>query len=478
MDELVGFFIPNVLYFWKDRHPTWKGLRGWDEGRFSRSYWMVPGSDVALHRGADGLAYLVEPSKCPKISTYFRASTGKTHANLEELRLNGKRLGVAFPLNGPRDESLVDLRKYKLAGSGRGFPAVSLAQLHNDLRPKFPSLKLELSLKDIREAVKTDPNARQIWPFRVDHEAKNIPQQTKSRRKRFPLTERHVADLFLGREDLGVPGLDLGALQMTNQGVYAITNTFEARQIVHAIQSVTQIDPRALSITDATAGVGGDTIRFANVFGQVNAVELNPLHCSVLARNLSVFGIQNRVNLVCGDYLAVVGFFKGKNPNYLKQHVVFLDPPWGGVGYRKRDKVFLSLDGIPVGTIVRHILKTGQADFVFVKIPNNADLTSFPDVSGSIGIYKRGERRQPSFQLIWFDSATAARRRTIPLLKLDAPLPPGPYFIRRAKKIADAKAKEAETKGWHPALFPKGRPDYRWGQLHSVYDPKLKEPLW
>jgi len=45
-------------------------------------------------------------------------------------------------------------------------------------------------------------------------------------------------------------------------------------------------------ITDATAGVGGNTLSFANNFEYVNAIEINKLRCDYLRNNIDTYQYQ------------------------------------------------------------------------------------------------------------------------------------------------------------------------------------------
>ncbi len=418
MDALIGFFIPNVPYVWKDRQPSRPGQRGWKTGRFSRTY-LVPGAQTLY--AENGVQYLSLADDCYAVRTFFQASAARVALNAN-VRLNGQRV----------------LSKHKTLQTP--------AQVYRDLNLRFEKIS--------RAAV--NRAKAPTWPFRTDCAAV-LPKDDKTAKR---LSAETVRRMFPpGRADL-----DYGALWMTNVGEFSITKPFEASQIVGVIKNITWqslgVDPLSLTMTDATAGVGGDTVSFAINFGKVNAVELDPIHCSVIARNLSVFGLQDRVRIVCTDYLEEIGFFR-RAEHVLKQTVVFLDPPWGGRTYRGKTNIVLYLDSIPINKIVRHLLETGQADFVFVKIPRNASLKQFtlprggpvpisspartmwgeivPDVSRL-----RVDNLRTSFSLVWFSS----RRLGPPprFLPRARGWPGGSYYDPRPRGKLFRRAKEKKEK--------------------------------
>lgn len=52
-----------------------------------------------------------------------------------------------------------------------------------------------------------------------------------------------------------------------------------------------------VQITDGTACVGGDTIRFARKFARVNAVELSEQRAKMLFNNVNVADVASKVQL-------------------------------------------------------------------------------------------------------------------------------------------------------------------------------------
>ncbi|KAL6861159.1 hypothetical protein ACP4OV_016859 [Aristida adscensionis] len=88
-------------------------------------------------------------------------------------------------------------------------------------------------------------------------------------------------------------------------------------------------------VVDAFAGVGGNSIQFAARHATpprrpgcyVVAVEIDPRRVALAAHNARVYGVEDRIDFVVGDFFRLAPF--------LKADVVFLSPPWGGPSYIK-----------------------------------------------------------------------------------------------------------------------------------------------
>lgn len=118
-----------------------------------------------------------------------------------------------------------------------------------------------------------------------------------------------------------------------------------------------------LIITDATAGIGGNTFSFATFFKSVNAIEYNANVCEMLSNNIAKCNYSN-VTIVNENYITIM--------TELKQNIVFIDPPWGGRDYKKFDSILLKLSEINIEDICHKLLDTNM---VVLKLPLNYNLT-------------------------------------------------------------------------------------------------------
>ena len=160
-------------------------------------------------------------------------------------------------------------------------------------------------------------------------------------------------------------GADKNKLQITDIGLYSITPPKEAEFISKIITIHSKKDAKNLVVTDATAGMGGNSISFAKHFQRVNAVEFSPLHCDILQHNINAYDLKN-VDVRCADYSIIF--------NDLQQDVIFMDPPWGGSAYKLIPKLYLYLGVYPIEDLIN---KINHKFLVVVKAPMNLDLDYF-----------------------------------------------------------------------------------------------------
>lgn len=76
---------------------------------------------------------------------------------------------------------------------------------------------------------------------------------------------------------------------------------------------------------DCFGGTGCNAIQMALAGCHVVAVEMDPHKAALLQHNARVYGVENRVEVICADFLKVA-------PR-IKADVVFMSPPWGGPEY-------------------------------------------------------------------------------------------------------------------------------------------------
>lgn len=113
-------------------------------------------------------------------------------------------------------------------------------------------------------------------------------------------------------------------------------------------------------ITDATAGLGGNTLSFAKLFKHVNAIEKDYDTFKILENNLKEYCYSN-VTLINDDFINVYGSFR--------QHVVFIDPPWGGKNYMKHKDLRLKMSD----TEIEHLCDLLRNNIIVLKLPINYD---------------------------------------------------------------------------------------------------------
>jgi predicted RNA methylase len=137
---------------------------------------------------------------------------------------------------------------------------------------------------------------------------------------------RKISNYFIN-----VKNVNKSKLLVSNVGKYSITHADDSIKISNIIKSYFG---KNITITDATANNGGNTISFALTFKNVNSVEIDKKEYEILINNINVYKIKN-IKTYNDDYLKIM--------DTLKQDVVFIDPPWGGKNYKKYKNLDLYL---------------------------------------------------------------------------------------------------------------------------------------
>jgi tRNA G37 N-methylase Trm5 len=149
---------------------------------------------------------------------------------------------------------------------------------------------------------------------------------------------------------------------ITSVGKYSVTHPDDAERTSEIIAKHFS-DPENIIVTDGTSGVGGNVISFAKHFKHVNAIEILPEHCEALKHNISLYELSGTVDVICNDFETAI--------KDTKQHVIFLDPPWGGPDYKQKRFLRLYMGERPLPHLLRDILNL--AKLFVIKVPNNFD---------------------------------------------------------------------------------------------------------
>ena len=179
----------------------------------------------------------------------------------------------------------------------------------------------------------------------------------------------------------------MSKLKIDKESLYSISLKDDAEKISSLISynlKKLKLDPSKITITDATAGVGGNTISFAKIFKFVNSIEIDKLRASYLENNLSIYDIKNCkiYNDDCTNAIKLLDY-----------DIIFFDPPWGGRDYKNHHKIRLQLSNIDIEDICNDLLFSGnykQNPFmVILKLPLNYDVQYIYDkiTQGYIYLY-------------------------------------------------------------------------------------------
>ena len=153
-------------------------------------------------------------------------------------------------------------------------------------------------------------------------------------------------------------------LQYDNEGLYSISHPDDANIISEFIEKY--VGNKNISILDATAGLGGNSISFCRKFKSVTSIELDDKRFDMLENNMKLYNLINidLINGNCIDFL---------NKDY---DVYFFDPPWGGPEYKSQDNLELNLGGMGLHNIIK-IIEKGKV--IVFKVPFNYNLNLLKD---------------------------------------------------------------------------------------------------
>ena len=175
-------------------------------------------------------------------------------------------------------------------------------ELENNLK-RF-GLPTQFSGKKKRAKKKKDPNRKQ---------STSSPDITKYYNQRYRLFSKY---------DKGI--------RIDNEGWFSVTPEKIAEHIASRCADGVILDP--------FCGVGGNTIQFALSSHLVIAVDKNPVRLEFCRHNARIYGVEDRIEFILGDFLTVY--------KRLKCDVVFISPPWGGPEYLNQDS--FSLKKMPI----------------------------------------------------------------------------------------------------------------------------------
>lgn len=145
-------------------------------------------------------------------------------------------------------------------------------------------------------------------------------------------------------------------MQLTKASIYSVSPPDQAKIVADVIDSFFK---GKVAVTDATSNVGGNLFALMK-YSHVNAVEIDAETFEMLKSNVSLLYPENNVVFIHDDYNNV--------KNVLKQNVIFMDPPWGGVDYYKAADKELYMGDVPLTKLLSDDLRYSAA-LIIVKVP-------------------------------------------------------------------------------------------------------------
>jgi hypothetical protein len=165
------------------------------------------------------------------------------------------------------------------------------------------------------------------------------------------------------------PSVIPNPFRFSNVSVFSTANQDQAEKTLQVIEL---FFPRYtmftdMSIIDLSACIGGNTWIFYDKFGKVYANELSPLHFKLLKNNM--LSIPSKSSVKLNNFFNDNAFDIIHTMNF---DIVFADPPWGGVDYKKDPKVGYYKNGV-FFDIMELILNNEQVanKMVVLRVPQN-----------------------------------------------------------------------------------------------------------
>jgi 16S rRNA G966 N2-methylase RsmD len=146
-------------------------------------------------------------------------------------------------------------------------------------------------------------------------------------------------------------------------GKYSVTLPEKSKIICNLISK--HLNTSDITITDAMACIGGDTLSFSQTFKKVNAIEIDKTRFDYLKHNMDLFKCNN-IDYYNNDYLEIM--------NTLNQDVIYIDPPWGGPDYKNKKNLKIIINTKKLETICDEIIEKKLCKLLVLKLPYNYDL--------------------------------------------------------------------------------------------------------
>lgn len=153
---------------------------------------------------------------------------------------------------------------------------------------------------------------------------------------------------------------NISKFQIDNESKSYISSYYLATWISEKIAQHVGI---TIVITDATAGVGGNSISFGKYFKHVNAVEIDEKRAKYLRNNTKLNGANN-ISVYGYDYVQLM--------KKLYQDVIFIDPPWGGKNYKSFHNIRCELSHVSIEDICNQL--ESNTKLIVLKLPYNYDI--------------------------------------------------------------------------------------------------------
>ncbi len=188
-------------------------------------------------------------------------------------------------------------------------------------------------------------------------------------------------------------GVNFSKLRINDDCVSFVTPPKEAKLIAskaleHIKKYKSSIDD--VTVVDATACMGGDTIALCELFSNVIAIEIDSERFENLNNNLAQYNYRN-VQTINGNSLHVL-------PTLFNIDIIVLDVPWGGKDYKSKKNLRLMFDNLELEDFILRCFSNSfaayQPKIIISKMPKNYDIKYMHDLLSpmlTISLYEAGK---------------------------------------------------------------------------------------
>lgn len=189
------------------------------------------------------------------------------------------------------------------------------------------------------------------------------------------ITWRYLTYLFNKKDFLIYDTIKL--IKYDEIALYSITPHFYAEKITRIIKNNINKPTKKLIISDFCCCIGGNSFNFIKYFKKVNCVELDKKRFEYLKFNLNLYKDYRNYKLYNNDCLKVL--------KIIKQDIIFIDLPWNGKNYKKKEKMDLYLGNKNSFELCNIFMN--YCEMLVFKIPNNFDMEKIKDLKYNVKKY-------------------------------------------------------------------------------------------
>ena len=186
-------------------------------------------------------------------------------------------------------------------------------------------------------------------------------------------------------------------INITEVGLYSLTNMSESEVIFKAVSSEIKNVGHKVStfvFIDGCAGMGFDTF-VISYYTEVLSNELDTLHAKCIKQNIKILSSQAKENEFAFilhkirysnfDISKFASINKEIAGHYSNNKIaLYLDPPFGGKDYSKKDKITLNIGEYKLGEFVKASFNNiTNLLLIVLKLPFNYNLTEFDNIGSS-----------------------------------------------------------------------------------------------